>query len=194
LSWYDCGPLGTAAILLPVWLLGCSLAEKVETLRALRANAWWRIWVWRFGVWFASWITEMLHFKAHLSLTQTMAWFGIIAYLWVKNEIAWSKTRAPSRVLAWAGLWSYSLYLVHAQTADLWYASDIQNVGPRLFWCGVILSSLVGAYAFYLVVERPSHRLARWIGTVRLSATSGNAGLEESNLGTGTNAANATSI
>ncbi len=60
-------------------------------LPALSANARWRIWMWRFGVWFASWITEMLHFKAHVPLTQTMAWFGVIAYLWVKNEIAWSK-------------------------------------------------------------------------------------------------------
>jgi hypothetical protein len=31
----------------------------------------------------------------------------------------------------------------------------------------VILSSLVGAYVFYLMVERPSHRLARWIGSAR---------------------------
>jgi peptidoglycan/LPS O-acetylase OafA/YrhL len=194
LSWYDCGPLGAAVILLPVWLLGCSLAEEVEMLQALRADAWWRIWMWRFGVWFASWITEMLHFKAHLPLTQTMAWFGIIAYLWVKNEIVWSKTRAPSRVLAWAGLWSYSLYLVHPQTADLWYALNIQNVGPRLFWCGVILSSLAGAYAFYLVVERPSHLLARWIGTTRSGAASGNAGLGVSNLDNGASAVNATII
>jgi peptidoglycan/LPS O-acetylase OafA/YrhL len=194
LSWHECGPLGTAAILLPVWLLGCLLAEEVETLPALRADAWGRIWMWRFVAWFASWITEMLHFKAHLPLTQTMAWFGIIAYFWVKNEIAWSKTWAPSRVLAWAGLWSYSLYLVHAQTADLWYALNIQNVGPRLFWCGVILSSLIGAYVFYLVVERPSHRFARWIGMARSDAASGNTGLEKSNLGTGASAVDAATV
>jgi peptidoglycan/LPS O-acetylase OafA/YrhL len=193
-SWYDCGPLGTAVILLPVWLLGCLLAEEVETLQAMRADEWWRIWMWRFGVWFASWITEMAHFKAHLHLTQTMAWFGIIAYLWVKNEIAWSKTHAPSRVLAWGGLWSYSLYLVHSQAADLWYVLNIQNVGPRLFWCGVILGSLVGAYAFYLVAERPSHRLARWLGTARSGAASGSAGWEPSNIGTDAGAANATTI
>jgi peptidoglycan/LPS O-acetylase OafA/YrhL len=173
LSWHDYGPLGTAAILLPVWLLGCLLAEEVDTLQALRAEAWWRIWMWRFGVWFASWITEMLHFKAHLPLTQTMAWFGLVAYFWVKNEIAWSRTHAPSRVLAWAGLWSYSLYLMHAQAADIWYWLHVSNIGPRLMWCAVILSSLVGAYAFYLVIEKPSHRLARWIGTARVAAISG---------------------
>jgi peptidoglycan/LPS O-acetylase OafA/YrhL len=200
LSWHECGPLGTAVILLPVWLLGCLLAEEVDTLQALRADGWWRIWIWRLGAWFASWITEMLHFKAHLPLTQTMAWFGVIAYFWVKNEIAWSKTHAPSRVLAWAGLWSYSLYLVHAQTADLWYALNIHNVGPRVFWCGVIVSSLAGAYIFYLVVERPSHRLARWLGAVRSNAgtVSGSGGLEAASIAAGAgahaNAVNARTI
>jgi peptidoglycan/LPS O-acetylase OafA/YrhL len=172
LSWHEFGPLGTAAILLPVWLLGCLLAEEVDALPALSVDARWQIWAWRFAAWFASWLTEMLHFKAHVPLTQTMAWFGLIAYLWVKKEIAWSKTRAPGRVLAWAGLWSYSLYLVHAQAGGLWYwprklwLSGV-NVGPRLNWLAVIVSSLVGAYVFYLMVERPSHRLARRIGSAR---------------------------
>jgi len=172
LSWHEFGPLGTAAILLPVWLLGCLLAEEADALPALRVDARWQIWAWRFAAWFASWLTEMLHFKAHVPLPQTMAWFGLIAYLWVKKEIAWSKTRAPGRVLAWAGLWSYSLYLVHAQAGGLWYwprklwLSEV-NVGPRLHWLAVIASSLVGAYIFYLAVERPSHRLARRIGSAR---------------------------
>jgi peptidoglycan/LPS O-acetylase OafA/YrhL len=178
LSWHEFGPLGTATILLPVWLLGCLLADEVDTLPAMPADARWRIWVWRFAAWFASWMTEMLHFKAHVPLTQTMAWFGLIAYLWVKHEIAWSKTRAPWSVLAWAGLWSYSLYLVHAQAAGLWYwlrawwLTGI-NLGPRMNWLAVISSSLVGAYIFYLVVERPSHRLARWIGSSRRAAAIG---------------------
>jgi peptidoglycan/LPS O-acetylase OafA/YrhL len=186
LSWHDFGPLGTATILLPVWLLGCLLAEEVEALPALGDDARWRIWAWRFAAWFASWITEMLHFKAHLPLTQTMAWFGLIAYFWVKNEIAYGKSHAPSRLLAWAGLWSYSLYLVHAQAADIWYWLRVPNAGPRLTWCGVILSSLLGAYVFYLLVERPSHRLARWIGAARSSAASSRAELEASTIGAGT--------
>jgi peptidoglycan/LPS O-acetylase OafA/YrhL len=177
LSWHDFGPLGTAAILLPVWLLGCLLAEEAESLPEFGDGARWRIWMWRFGVWFASWITEMLHFKAHVPLTQTMAWFGVIAYFWVKNELAWSKRHAPWRALAWAGLWSYSLYLVHAQSEGMWYWLRIP-LGPRLNWCGMILSSLVGAYVFYLVVERPSHRLARWIGSMRSTSSTRKAVVE----------------
>ncbi len=167
LSWHEFGPLGTAAILLPVWLLGCLLAEQAEALPTPGDSARCRIWAWRFAAWSASWVTEMLHFKAHVPLTQTMAWFGLIAYFWVKNEIAYGKRHEPWRLLAWAGLWSYSLYLVHAQTEGIWYWLHVPNAGPRLMWCGIILSSLVGAYVFYLLVERPSHWLARRLGRTR---------------------------
>lgn len=172
LSWHDFGPVGTAVILLPVWLLGCLLAEQADGLPAMSGDGQWRIWAWRFTAWLASWVTEMLHFKAHVPVTQTMVWFGLIAYLWVKNEITWSKTRSPSRVLAWAGLWSYSLYLVHVQAEWLWYWPQAHwlsgaTIGSRLNWFAVILSSLLGSYIFYLAVERPSHRLARWIGSTR---------------------------
>jgi peptidoglycan/LPS O-acetylase OafA/YrhL len=204
LSWHEFGPLGTAAILLPVWLLGCLLAEEVDALQALGDDSRWRIWAWRFAAWFGSWVAEMLHFKAHLPITQTMAWFGLIAYFWVKNEIAWSKMHAPWRAFAWAGLWSYSLYLVHAQATGIWYWLEmywpnVGTVGPRLTWCAMILSSLVGAYAFYLMVERPSHRLARWIGSARsrvASTLADDGELKAPTMGarTGTGAVNATTI
>src|SRR4029077_8644466 len=113
-----------------------------------------RIWMWRFAAWFASWVAEMLHFKGGVPVTQTMAWFGLLAYFWVKNEIAYSKTHAPSRLLAWAGLWSFSLYLVHAPATGIWGWLRVPNPGPYLVWCGVIGSSLLGAYLFYWVVER----------------------------------------
>jgi len=184
LSWHSFGPLGTAAILLPVWLLGCLLAEQANGLPAMTTPAQsivgvgvslratlsptGRIWMWRFAAWFASWVAEMLHFKGGVPVTQTMAWFGLLAYFWVKNEIAYSKTHAPSRLLAWAGLWSYSLYLVHAPATGIWGWLRVPNPGPYLVWCGVIGSSLLGAYLFYWVVERPSHRFARWIGATRV--------------------------
>src|SRR5258706_13926763 len=49
---------------------------------------------------FASWSVEMLHFKAGIPYTQTMIWFGVMAYLWVKEEIAYGKHRQPNGLLA----------------------------------------------------------------------------------------------
>ena len=164
-SWHSFGPLGTAAILLPVWLLGCLLAEQADGLAAKVTTE--RIWMWRGGVWFASWAAEMLHFKGGVPVAQTMPWFGLLAYFWVRNELAYSKKHEASRILAWAGLWSYSLYLVHVPAMEVWGGLQIPMPGARLAWCGVIASSLVGAYLFYLAVERPSHRFARWIGKRR---------------------------
>jgi peptidoglycan/LPS O-acetylase OafA/YrhL len=115
LMWHAFGPFGTATILLPVWLLGCLLAEQSEGLQAASNGA--EIWMWRFLAWLGCWTSEMLHFKGGVPYTQTMMWFGILAYFWVRKEIAYGKTRTPNRWLVAAGAWSYSLYLVHHQEA-----------------------------------------------------------------------------
>ncbi len=165
LTWHTFGPLGTSVILLPVWLLGCLLAEQAETLPMASSGA--RIWMWRFAIWLGCWISEMLHFKGGIPYTQTMLWFGILAYFWVKNEVAYGKYRGPNAYLAAAGAWSYSLYLVHAQGMSLFWRLPIPNLGYVFTWLGTMLSSLGVAYVFYILVERPSHRLARRISTMR---------------------------
>jgi peptidoglycan/LPS O-acetylase OafA/YrhL len=158
-SWHDFGPFGTALILLPTWLLGCVLAEQSAGIEARRSAA--RIWGWRFLIWLACWSSEMLHFKAGIPYTQTMVWFGVLAYYWVKEEIAYSKHREPNRFLAMAGAWSYSLYLVHVQGMELPAKLRFPNMGYSLNWIATMVCSLGFAFAFYLLVERPSHQLAR---------------------------------
>lgn len=167
-SWYDFGPFGTSLILLPVWLLGCLLAEQSDTLPALNSKS--RIWMWRFAIWFACWATEMLHFKAKVPTTQTMLWFGVLAYFWVKKEIAYSRYVPPNRYLVAAGAWSYSLYLIHAQGPVIFQRLPIPSVGYILNWFGAMSSSLGLSYLFYILVERPSHGLAR---RITLTGTSG---------------------
>ncbi len=158
-SWHVFGPFGTALLLLPVWLLGCLLAEQSAAIE-LRHSAI-RIWSWRFFIWFASWTAEMLHFKAGIPYPQTMIWFGVLAYFWVKEEIAFGKHRQPNRFLAMAGAWSYSLYLVHVQGMELFGWLKLPNLGYILNWTAAMLCSLGFAFLFYLLVERPSHQLAR---------------------------------
>jgi peptidoglycan/LPS O-acetylase OafA/YrhL len=160
-SWHFFGPLGTAAILLPIWLLGALLAEQAAALPALHSSL--RIWLWRFAAWFGCWVSEMLHFKAHISYALTMIAFGVLAYLWVSKEIEYSRHRAPNKFLVAAGAWSYSLYLVHAQGMVFFQRLPIPNLGYILTWCFTILSALLFAWLFYILIERPSHRLARRI-------------------------------
>ena len=103
----------------------------------------------------------MLHFKAGIPYTQTLIWFGVLAYLWVKEEIAYGKHRQPNRFLAMAGAWSYSLYLVHVQGMEFFGWLRPPNLGYILNWTATMLCSSGFAFLFYLLVERPSHQLAR---------------------------------
>src|SRR6266851_2809122 len=160
-SWHDFGPFGTALLLLPVWMLGCLLAEQSAAIEVRRSAI--RIWSWRFLIWFTSWSVEMLHFKAGVPYTQTLIWFGVLAYLWVKEEIAFGKHRQPNGLLAMAGAWSYSLYLVHVQGMELFGWLKVPNLGYILNWTATMLCSLGFAFLFYLLVERPSHQLARQV-------------------------------
>jgi peptidoglycan/LPS O-acetylase OafA/YrhL len=161
LTWHDFGPFGTSLILLPVWLLGCLLAEQADSIPVTTSAL--RIWLWRFLIWLGCWTSEMLHFKGGIPYTQTMIWFGLLAYFWVKNEIAYGKHAAPNAYLVRAGAWSYSLYLVHAPGMGFYWKLPIPNLGYLLNWFGTMLSSLGVSYVFFLLVERPSHALARKI-------------------------------
>jgi peptidoglycan/LPS O-acetylase OafA/YrhL len=105
----------------------------------------------------------MLHFKVGIPYTQTMIWFGVLAYYWVRQEIAYGKQHEPNRYLAAAGAWSYSLYLVHVQGMELFGWLRLPNLGYLFTWVGVMLCSLGFAYVFYRLVEKPSHQLARKI-------------------------------
>jgi peptidoglycan/LPS O-acetylase OafA/YrhL len=155
------GTVEAAVSLFPVWLLGCILAEQSDQLPALDSP--WVIWGWRFLAWFGSWCCEMIHFKGEVSVTQSVLWFGILAYFWIKKEIAYSKHHQPWTQLASAGLWSYSLYLMHIPAMGLLEKLPMSSLGYILDWCVSIAFIMGISYLFYLSVERPSHRLARRI-------------------------------
>ena len=98
-----------------------------------------------------------------------MVWFGVLAFFWIKNEIAYGMHSAPWKVLASAGAWSYSLYLTHGPAAELFGKLWVQNVNSIGGWFALYASILALAYLFYLLVERPSHQMARRIALVKKS-------------------------
>ena len=164
-DWHPYGPFGTALILLPIWLLGCLLAEQVQTLRP--SDSKFQIWKWRFLCWGGSWVCEMLNFKLKIYYTWTMLLFGVLAYFWIKNEIAYGLYKAPWKVLSAAGAWSYSLYLIHGPAGLNFWKLHFPNVGNIFNWFVMNGFILAVSYLFYILVERPSHRLARKIPLVR---------------------------
>ncbi|MCA1629093.1 MAG: acyltransferase [Acidobacteria bacterium] len=64
--------------------------------------------------------------------------------------------------LKFLGLVSYSLYLIHVPLAKpIWRAAGSLGVNPYVALAAVVAASLAGAWAFYLIIERPAQRWSR---------------------------------
>jgi peptidoglycan/LPS O-acetylase OafA/YrhL len=163
LDWYSYGPVGTTFLLFPVWLLGCVLAEQSDSLGTV-SN--FEIWAWRFAVWAGSWVCEMLHFKTRIHTPHTMVLFGVLAYFWIRKELAYSKRKAPLSWLVSAGAWSYSLYLIHPAATTVLANARLPSFGYLVDWFAAYTFILGTCYVFYLAVERPSHAMARKIRVI----------------------------
>jgi peptidoglycan/LPS O-acetylase OafA/YrhL len=160
-EWQDLGIVGMAVVLFPVWLLGCYLAEHVSSLEKDCSRR--AIWTWRLSAWAVMWIAEMLHFHGGISQTRTSIWMGVFAYFWLRAEITYFKHRTPWPVLVRAGRWSYSLYLIHPLVIALCFKFLFLTQTTRLNSAVMMALILAASYLCYLVVERPSHNLARKI-------------------------------
>lgn len=153
------GTMEIAVILYPIWLLGALLAEQSDLFPAITSVR--AIWGWRFFAWFGSWACEMVQFKGKLPLGFTLLCFGVIAFVWMRKEVAFGKHQNPWRVFASAGLWSYSLYLVHGPADSFFRRLHLPDLGAVVNWCLLYAFIAVLSYIFYRCVEKPAHRLAR---------------------------------
>jgi peptidoglycan/LPS O-acetylase OafA/YrhL len=167
-NWYAYGPILTSIVLYPVWLLGCVLAEQSDHLPEFTSK--FVLIRWRLAAWLCAWICAVLNFKGHIHFTQSMMLFGVVAFFWIRKELAFRPIgNEPGRItllLAAGGAWSYSLYMMHIPVHTLFLKLPLPSFGPLINWAvstGFILGC---SYIFYLVVERPSHRLARRVGSL----------------------------
>jgi peptidoglycan/LPS O-acetylase OafA/YrhL len=147
---------------LPCWLIGCWLADSFERFPQPSSTL---LWFSRISVFGISVLLQVLRFHGGsvlLSNAFTLNLFAVVACFWLGLEIAYRRKKPAPPVLEWAGKWSYSLYLMHPAVPGFLALQMVlqpvllSNEGPLL----VIPCSLVVAYAFYLIVEAPFHRLA----------------------------------
>lgn len=150
------------ALGLPCWLLGCVLAESVRNGKKLSVSRL-QIWCWRFALYVAGMICIVLRFRNHapIGFPWTLNLFALVAVVWLNREIAYYRVHPPSRFLEWAGLWSYSLYLMHMPAKPFFDALHLPNLGYFFNWAILCLFVLAFCYVFYLLAERPSHEIAR---------------------------------
>jgi peptidoglycan/LPS O-acetylase OafA/YrhL len=165
---------------LPCWLLGGYLADNFQNFRLISPG---RIWALRSIVFACSVLLRISKFHVASPLASncfTLNLFAILVFYWIGYEIAYCSHQGPSRWLESAGAWSYSIYLVHPLAASTmaligWAAWMSRSMFTHFLGLVVVYAS---AYAFYLLVERPSHRFATkfckvfkespmWVLTVR---------------------------
>jgi peptidoglycan/LPS O-acetylase OafA/YrhL len=145
---------------LPCWLLGCSIAEsdRVGTLRHVSTAA---IWAWRVAIFGGACLCSVLRFHSPIGYPWTLNLFAVAVALWLQREIALRQRVAPSVILEWAGQWSYSLYLIHVPAGALFSALFPSLRGGAVGWVFMVLFVFSACYVFYLLIERPSHTIAR---------------------------------
>ena len=146
------------AIGLASWLLGCVLAEQADALTAATVA---RIWLWRFGVWAASTAFLVVAFHTPVGDSWMVTPFAVLVFFWLRQEIRHFRLHPPLERLEQAGAWSYSLYIIHLPAQRLVTFLRVPIHNQAMLWFFEIGAALLLSYLFYLLVERPSHQLAR---------------------------------
>jgi peptidoglycan/LPS O-acetylase OafA/YrhL len=155
---------------LPCWLLGCQLAERWDSISRDHPIGRPHLWGWRIGVLATSVVLSGLRFHTYLTYPWTLDLFAVLVVFWLSREVVAWVHRPPLRLLELGGLFSYSVYLVHLHGLALFQRLRL-GVGLPIIatWLWQLLFVLAGCWLFYAVVERPSHRLARFIYRVIMS-------------------------
>lgn len=144
--------------LLPSWLLGCLLAERVAKGAAVPIRG--SIIVWRATalIYTSAATVIVFHAPVKLGYPVTMLVFSFFAFFWAEQEILRFVRRPPSQIFEWLGSWSYSIYLIHNMVLP---AVGLAVLPPFLAWITIVVGIFGASYAFAVLVEFPSHHLAR---------------------------------
>lgn len=156
----------TALLGLPIWMMGCILAEHVVSRGSQDNFVSARIWFWRAAVFGASVICSILKFHGDkiigfdIPYYVSFQFFTFLVVFWLLREIQRYQSLPVPRLLEWAGGWSYSLYIFHPLVSSTLDNPDVLRFfSPEFPFTA--LAALVASYFFYLAIEKPSHILAR---------------------------------
>ncbi len=111
-------------------------------------------------------VLTVLHFHTPLKYKYSILLASPLLFAWLHSELRQFGSNVFWRRLEQLGQGSYSIYLIHMLSLSialrLWQAQSL-NVSILMEW--FIAASL--SLAFFLAIERPSHRLAK--GLAKLS-------------------------
>jgi peptidoglycan/LPS O-acetylase OafA/YrhL len=94
----------------------------------------------------------------------TLPVFQILAAIWIATETATPSQSRSWTVLAACGAWSYSLYLCHKTALALLEMTTFDETS-RYAWFVEVALALAISYAFYRIIEKPSHVISQRLRT-----------------------------
>jgi peptidoglycan/LPS O-acetylase OafA/YrhL len=148
---------------LPCWLLGAALADRIDdTLTRDATPSAVSIWTWRAGALGLSAVACGLRFHTPIGYPWTLNLFALFCTAWLRKEIVRAE-RIGVSPLERAGVFSYSIYLVHPHAEALWKLLGISFAPAVLESIVRNIFIIAVCFVFYLVVEKPAHTLARRI-------------------------------
>ena len=161
-SYVDLGNSLTWVIGLPCWLTGVLLAEQV---RKQTKNVTLVRLMFQRSLSFGITILMMVaHFHLYLSNMLLLNLLLIPYDYWLRDEIDYYKVNTPNRYLEKAGKWSYSLYICHPLLLIFIIINNlIDSTNLWLYWTTVTSCAFIFSYVFYLLIEKPTHKLAQKI-------------------------------
>ncbi|MFP3554587.1 acyltransferase [Paraburkholderia sp. SIMBA_049] len=90
----------------------------------------------------------------------TLPVFQILAAIWIATETATPSQSRSWTVLAACGAWSYSLYLCHKTALALLEMTTFDETSRYAWFVEVALAFAI-SYAFYRIIEKPSHVISQ---------------------------------
>ncbi|MEP6667587.1 MAG: acyltransferase [Chthoniobacter sp.] len=160
MNFFSAGNL-TWLVGLPCWLLGCHLAEQISRSKENEEPGALVVWSYRAGAAGLAFAAQYAMRNYGVAFLISLQIFALYAYLWIRCEIAWHRTKPANRLLEWFGGAAYSMYLTHLLTRFVW--DDFFGKTKFWMWAGEIGCALLVGVVFYALVEMPSHSLARRI-------------------------------
>jgi peptidoglycan/LPS O-acetylase OafA/YrhL len=158
------------------WLVWCAGAWVANRLSQKKLPKWSLRWAFILvGTLAAACLSEFL--PSALAESSTMLLWGavgVVALIWAcADESEGTKPEGTwiLRILAKVGVISYSLYLVHYPIFFIaghwwrtWFGAKPSSLAVPMAW---VLFAIGAAWLFYVLIERPSHLLARKLGQER---------------------------
>jgi peptidoglycan/LPS O-acetylase OafA/YrhL len=153
--YWQLGNLLTWIIGLPSWLLGVIIAESIDFKNQASLK---RLVLYRCLVIVISFLCCVAKFHLFLSYILSMNFLAVLLFQWLQTEIIYYKSHPPNKALERLGKFSYSLYICHPLIYLL-----LRLYLPNNFFTYPIFVflSISVSWVFYLLVEKPSHRLAQ---------------------------------